>query len=146
MTRFDDGCPPGPGRPPGCRNKSTVWLESLGREETEGLVRNVAERASAGDMRAASIVLARTWPRRRGSPVRLDLPPVGDAAGLIAAQTALLAAVAAGEVTPEEAQSISALLENQRRAIETHDFARRLEALERGRSTDLLPSPEELNR
>jgi hypothetical protein len=51
-------------------------------------------------------------------------------------QTSLIAvgtvtqAVAAGDLTPEEAQSVAALLEIQRRAIETAALERRIAALE----------------
>lgn len=146
MPRFEKGNTFSTGRQKGARNLATRLLNELASEGIEDLLRVVKESAAKGDMRAASIVFARAWPSRRGNPIEIDLPAVDSAAGLVQAQATLVAAVAAGEVTTEEAASLSTLLENQRRAIETHDFARRLEALERGRGTDLLPSPEELNR
>src|SRR5258708_22570944 len=118
MPRYQKGKPPGPGRPAGSRNKSTVWLDAVGHEATESLIRTVREAASGGDMRAASIVLARTWPHRRGRPVELDLPSVEKPAGVMQAQAAVVAAMAAGELTPDEAAAVASVLENQRRAIE----------------------------
>jgi len=129
MPRFEKGKPPGPGRPPGLRNKITLMLEKLANEGTEKVLCSVLDKAAKGDMYAAAIVLARTWPRRRGRSITLDLPPVADTASLVAAQAAVIAAMASGEITPEEAQSIAALLEAQRRTIETHDHALQIEEL-----------------
>ena len=130
MPRFPKGNPPGPGRPPGCLNKSTLWFDELAGEVTEEVIRAVNEKAGKGDMRAASIVLARTWPHRRGRPVTLDLPAVDTAAGLVQAQAAVIAAMARGELTPDEAAAVASVLETQRRALETDDHERRLAALE----------------
>lgn len=139
MPRFQKGQTPGPGRPPGSLNKSTLVLDLLASEGTESVVRAVQKAAEEGNMYAAAIMLARTWPRRRGRPVTLDLPSVADTGGLVAAQAAVIAAMAGGEISPEEAQSIASLLETQRRTIETNDHARQIEELktqmrERGKS------------
>ncbi len=120
----------GRGRPTGSRNKSTVWLDELALEDTEALIRKVTEAALAGTPWAASLVLARTWPRRHGRPVVLDLPGVETAGGVVQAQAAVVAAMAAGELTPDEAAAVASVLENQRRAIETWDHEKRLQALE----------------
>jgi hypothetical protein len=130
MPRFPKGNLPGPGRPPGCRNKSALWFDALADEDTEKVVRVVAEKAGEGDMRAASIMLARTWPHRRGRAVTLDLPAVETAAGLVQAQAAVIAAMARGDLTPDEAAAVASVLETQRRALETHDHERRLATLE----------------
>ena len=97
MPRFEKGDPAGPGRPPGCCNKATVWLDELAREGTEQLVKNVTEQATAGDLRAAAIVLSRTWPRRRGALVKLDLPPAVKVSRIGPTQT-LSQMIASGEI------------------------------------------------
>jgi len=130
MARYVKGKPPGPGRPPGSRNKSTLLLDEIGREGIEEVIRKVAESARDGNMYAASILLARAWPRGIGRPVTLDLPPVETAAGIVQAQAAVVAAMAAGTITPDEAAAIGQVLEGQRRAIETHDHEKRLRHLE----------------
>lgn len=133
MPRFQKNQTAGPGRPRGSRNKSTLLFDALGRDGTEKVIRIVKERAEKGDMRAASIVLARTWPHHRGRHLSLDLPDVETAGGLVQAQAAVIAAMARGELTPDEAASVASVLEAQRRAIETHDHERRLSALEEKR-------------
>ena len=130
MGKYENGHPGGPGRPKGSRNKSTLWFDSIGGEGTEQAIKAITDKAGKGDTHAASILLARTWARRRGRPVELDLPRLEKPADLVQAHAALVAAVSRGEVTPSEAVEVSALLENQRRAIETHDHEIRLQAIE----------------
>lgn len=130
MPRFEKGQMSGPGRPRGSRNKSTILFDEIGSEGTEELIGVVKACAEKGDMRAAAILLARTWPRRRGAPVTLDLPAVETAGGLVQAQAAVVAAMARGELTPDEAAAVGSLLETQRRAIETHEHEGRIRALE----------------
>ena len=129
MPRYQKGKPPGPGRPPGSRNQSTLLFDEIGSEGTERLIRVVRECAEGGNMRAASIVLARTWPHRRGRPVTLDLPDVATAAGRVAAQAAVIAAMAKGELSPDEAASVAGVLEAQRRALGTYELEQRLQEI-----------------
>jgi hypothetical protein len=131
MPRFEKGKEPGPGRPRGSRNKATIWLDELGAQGTAEIIRVVDREARKGDMRAAWLMLSRTWPNRRGRAVELDLPPVETSDGLVQAHAAVVAALSRAEITPDEATSIATVLETQRRAIETHDHARRICELEK---------------
>jgi hypothetical protein len=130
MPKFEKGNRFSTGRQRGARNKSTRWLDELGRESTEKVIGIVTREAEQGDMRAAAILLSRTWPNRRGRPVALDLPDVETTGGIVQAQAAVIAAMAGGELTPDEAASVAGVLEAQRRAIEIHDHEQRLQALE----------------
>ena len=118
------------GRPAGSRNKVTVAIETLMGKFGEQVAARVIKRASDGDMTAARLVLERIAPPRRGRPVHLKLPDIGDAAGLMAAHAAVLRAVATGKLTPEEAEPFSAMLGAHLKAIETTDIDRRLRELE----------------
>jgi hypothetical protein len=62
--------------------------------------------------------------------VQLDMPPVRSAADVSAAMEALVSAMTAGFVSPDDAQTIAAVIDAQRRAIETTEFEARLRALE----------------
>jgi tellurite resistance protein len=55
---------------------------------------------------------------------------VTGAADLTAAMAAVTSAMASGTLTPDEAQAVAAVLEGQRRALETSDLERRIAALE----------------
>jgi hypothetical protein len=46
MPRYVKGQPPGPGRPPGCPNKSTLLLDALASEGIEDTLRMVQEKAN----------------------------------------------------------------------------------------------------
>lgn len=62
--------------------------------------------------------------------IRFPLPDATDIDGCAAAQDAVLQAVAAGNLLPSEGQALGAMIENKRRALENHDLAKRLEAIE----------------
>ena len=57
-------------------------VRAAGGEGTEKAIRAVTRKAADGDLRAASILLARTWARRRGRPVQIELPPIEKSADL----------------------------------------------------------------
>jgi hypothetical protein len=129
-TRGRPFAPGNPGRPKGARHKATVLTEQLLSTDIEDVVTAVVNAAKAGDMTAARIILDRLSPPRKGRPVRFEIPPVMNLAGLSAAFAKLVEAVATGHVTPEEAASVASLLEAQRKAIELNEINNRLAALE----------------
>jgi hypothetical protein len=120
------------GRPKGARHVALLALDALGAANAHDVLASVVKAAKGGDMRAADILMRRLWPERKGRPVSLDLPPLTCAADLATALSAIVGAVAAGELSPDEGQALAAILETQRRAIETADIERRLEQLENG--------------
>jgi hypothetical protein len=129
---FEPGNPGGPGRPTGSRNKATLALDAVADESAKAILEKLVESAKAGDMRAAELVLARVWPVRKGRPVALSIPPIATAGDVVTALGAVATAMAAGEITPEEAASVASVLEVKRRSIETADLAARIEAIEKG--------------
>lgn len=94
------------------------------------MLRAVVTAAKGGDLRAAEILLRRIWPERKGRPVRLALPAMESAADLASALGVVAGAVGAGELSPEEGQAVAAILDAQRRALETADLEQRVAALE----------------
>jgi hypothetical protein len=126
-TRFKPG---NPGKPKGARGRATMAAEALLDGEAEGLTRKAIELALSGDTIALRLCLERLVPPRKDRPLLFDLPPVAGAADHPAALAAVLAAVAAGDLTPAEATAFAAVMEHHRRAIETAEIITRLEALE----------------
>lgn len=63
--------------------------------------------------------------------IRYPLPKVDGLKDCMAAQAAVVAAVAAGDMLPSEGQVLSSLIEHQRRALDSHDTVQRLEAIEK---------------
>ena len=82
-------------------------------------------------MAAIRLCLDRILPPRKDRPVTFALPPIESAQDAAATVSAVLAAVAAGEITPADAGEISKLIEAYVRAFETAELAERLERLER---------------
>ncbi len=128
--RFGPGNPGGPGRPKGARHAALAALDAIGTAAAEDVLRAVVGAARGGDLRAAEILLRRLWPERKGRPVEVALPEVASAAEVVRAHAAVVAAMGRGELTPEEAQAICAVLESQRRAIETAELEARVAAPE----------------
>jgi hypothetical protein len=122
--------PGNPGRPKGARNKTTLAIEQLLENEAEGIGRVVVEKALAGDPMALRLAVERLAPVRRGRPVKFSMPPVASAADVVAAIGSVIEAVARGELTPDEAATLSGVFETKRRAIETAEIEARVVALE----------------
>lgn len=128
--RFIKGGKPGPGRPKGARNKTTLAIEALLDGEGEALTRKAIELAQAGDMTAMRLCLERLCPPRRDRHVSFTLPPIAGMADIISAHLALLSAVASGEITPGEAGEVSKLLDGYAKAMELSDLSERIAQLE----------------
>ncbi len=60
----------------------------------------------------------------------MELPAITSTEDLAPAFAALVAALARGDLTPDEAQTVGTLLEQHRRVLETADLERRVKALE----------------
>lgn len=118
------------GRPKGSRNRATVALEKILEGDAESILRKAVEMAQEGDPTALRLCLDRVLPPRKDRPITFDLPPIETTDDLPRATGAIVAAVAAGELTPGEAAEISKTLDVHVRALEATDLHRRLAALE----------------
>ena len=119
-----------PGRPKGARHKTTRAVEELLQGEAEGLTRKAVEMALEGDTTALRLCLDRIAPPRKDAPVSFSLPTIETAEDAASAARAILNAVAVGEVTPLEAASVMAVVEQFRRTLETTEIEARIAALE----------------
>lgn len=119
------------GRPVGARHKTTLAIEALLDGEHEALTRAAIDKALEGDTTALRLCLDRIAPPRKDNPVSFELPAIENAADAVSASSALLAAVAAGEVTPDEAGRVMALLTAHKGLVETYDLESRITALEK---------------
>lgn len=118
------------GRPKGARHKATLACEVLLDGEVEKLTRKAVDMAMAGDVQAMRICMDRIAPPRKDRHVVFDLPSIAGAADHPAALAAIMGAVASGDLTPLEGQSLAAMLAEHRKAIETGEIEARLAALE----------------
>jgi hypothetical protein len=118
------------GKKKGTRNRMTVALEKLLEDEAEEITKAAIAKAKAGDPIALRLVLERILPVRRGRPVRFEFTPINNADDVSTLLNDILKAVALGDLTPDEAATIASIGEARRKALETVEMERRLEALE----------------
>ena len=122
--------PGNPGKPRGARHRVTQLAEQLMADDAEAVVKKVIEAAKGGDMQAARVVMDRILPARKSRTVSITLPKIESANDLLKAMSAVVEAVGAGELDPDEGAALAALLEAKRRALEVVDIEQRLSALE----------------
>jgi hypothetical protein len=105
------------GKKAGTRNRATVLREALADGEDTAAARIVIDKALSGDAVAARFIVGRLMPRPRGREIALDLPDGGTAADVLACSNATIAAMAAGEITPDEALTVTRVLDGRLRAL-----------------------------
>ena len=76
------------------------------------------------------LCLERIAPVRKGRPIALSLPSMSTSADVTSALTAIIAQMAEGEITPDEAAIAASVIETKRKALETEELDCRLTALE----------------
>lgn len=96
----------------------------------EAITKVVIQQAKDGDLMACKIILDRLIPPAKERAVSVNLPSTTDAAGVAAAQDAILQAVGRGDLLPGEASTLSGIVESRRRALETQELADRITQLE----------------
>ncbi|GJE57749.1 DUF5681 domain-containing protein [Methylobacterium thuringiense] len=118
------------GRPRGSRNRATLALETILDGDAEAIVRKAIELAREGEPQALRMCLDRLLPVRRERPVRFELPEITTTDDLPKATSALLQAVASGDITPSEAADVGHALAAHMRAIETASLNERMRRIE----------------
>jgi len=135
--RFLPGNPGGPGNP----DAAKLWrlraavTAAVTEADVRRVMRTLLRKATGGDMLAAKVFLDRvvgkaTATPGRGEGVALELPTIATTEDTLTASSAILKAMGEGRITPDDAAKFAAVVEMARRTIETHDLARRLDALE----------------
>jgi hypothetical protein len=118
------------GRPVGARNKTMLALEALLDGQAEGLTKRLVDEAQSGNLTALRICFDRLAPRRKGQPVPFDLPRLESTDDAIAAATAIIAGVAAGELTALEGADLMKLIDTWIRVRKVSGLERRVVELE----------------
>lgn len=132
------GARPGAGRPRGSVSRRHVDLVASildGRKTPLEYLMEVMADSEADEKRrdwaaekAAAFLHPRPQPIARA--IEIELPDTSTVEGIKAALGVITNAAAAGQIAPAEAQSLSALVEAQRKAIETGELLERIEKLE----------------
>jgi hypothetical protein len=120
------GCGPGPGRPKGEPCTVARLLRGKWVDDAEQIADMIKEKALAGDLEAAKIVLERIYPRPKDGPVLIHDMPRGSVAEMTGR---VVQAVADGSLTPSEGQALAGILAQHCKIIETHELAQRVEEI-----------------
>jgi Family of unknown function (DUF5681) len=128
------------GRPRGARSRTTILLQNLLAADAEAIARKAIDLAKGGDLAALRMCMDRLAPARKTEPVVLDLPPLGTAADTVDAAATIVAAAAAGELTPSEAADLANVIDIYVRALATRGFEERLAKLEGSPAPGTMPA------
>ena len=117
-SRFQKGRSGNPnGRPKGSRNRTTLACEALLEEEAGALTRKAIEMAKDGDTVALRLCLDRIYPPRKDRPVKFAIPPINSPRDAADIMVAVAKAVAAGDVTPNEASEFAKVIDTYVKAF-----------------------------
>jgi hypothetical protein len=111
-------------RPPGSRGPAAQLALELIAGNVEAVTRKILDRALEGDRLLLKLCLDRVLGPVRGRPVEVTLDFTPDDYGLVASLEQLLMATRGGELTPDEALRLTAVLKlrNERaRCLEWED-------------------------
>ena len=114
------------GRPKGIKDKRHLYAESIDAMIPQ-VIESVYQKALAGDMTAAKMLLDRTLPNKRPEQERVEIEHSGNIAS--DAQN-VLRSVLDGEVSPDVGASLLSAMTSVLKAVEVEDLAKRIEALE----------------
>ena len=114
---FQPGNQFGRGRPPGSRNKRTLFAQELLDSHAEALVRQALVLALKGDSPMLRFLVPYILPRPKRFPLNTGPLPIGSAAELSQSSDKLMKKVTSGQISPSEALEITDLINHRRRII-----------------------------
>src|SRR5579859_6885817 len=103
---FEPGNKMGRGRPPGSKNKRTLFAEAM-QDKGLALIKQCQVQALQGDSTALRLCIERLLPVCKAPNGRFRMPPVRTTEELIAAIPTILQAVARGQLSAQEGAAIS---------------------------------------
>jgi hypothetical protein len=135
--RFAAGCSGNPaGKKRGTRNRATLLAEALRDGEDTTVARVIIDKALAGDAVAARFCIGLLSPKPRGREITLDIPETAGPGDIVVAFDVTLAAMAAGEITPDEALVVTKVLEGRLRALKALQHDEKLTVCDRATPGD----------
>jgi hypothetical protein len=124
--------PGNPGKQPGTRHRVTIAIEALMEGQWETLSKTAVAMALRGDTAAMRLCMERIAPQRRGTTVEIpDFPEIKSAADVPKALAALIAAVAAGLLSANEAKPLADLFTAYTTAVDVIDTAAEVAEIKR---------------
>jgi hypothetical protein len=125
------------GRPRGARNKTSAIVGAMLEGYAEPITAKLIELACGGDRAALRLCIDRLLPVRADQSISIPIPKVESASDGAVAQTAIVEAVARGEITPNDGLTLSQMIATTVHAVIDAEFERRLAALEKSAAEKL---------
>src|SRR5262249_39193501 len=120
------------------RNRMTALAEKIFDErlfgedkKADAIITKTIELAENGDTACIRLCLDRIAPPRKDRPVCFELPRMIESKDAVSASAAIVAAVAAGELTPMEAAELSKVVDSYARVLQSVEFEERISRLEK---------------
>jgi hypothetical protein len=102
----------------------------MAEKGAEVVMEAVLAAAKNGDIGAASLLLSRIWPPRKGRPIRFELPDLLQPGAAPVALATIAQLMASGEISSEEGAEIAKVVETYAHAVDMTELLRRIEKLE----------------
>ena len=128
FTKGTSGNPAG--RPKGIKDKRHRYSQAIDSMIPQ-VLDSVFQRAIAGDMTAAKMLLDRTLPNKRPEQERVEIPHTGN---IPTDAQNVLRSVLDGEVSPDVGASLLSAMTSVLKAIDVEELAKRIEALEEAKN------------
>jgi hypothetical protein len=132
MAKFKKGKSGNPrGKPKGAKNKNTLAAEELLDGDAQAITRKAIEKAKDGDIAAIRLCLERILPAVKSRPISIELPKVETISDVVVAQGAVIAAMANGELRPDDAAAVMTMFAAIRTSLEVGEIEKRIQELEK---------------
>lgn len=118
------------GKIKGTRNKATLIAERLLQGELETICRRLLQEAVEGNMQAIKMILDRLLPLKRSIPIVVELPKLENSSDALNAIAFVTMAVSRGDLSIDDGEALSRMIEVYIRAIEAHDYETRISKIE----------------
>jgi Family of unknown function (DUF5681) len=136
------------GRPKGAKGDNAKHVamaarlaNKLGAKKLGNIVKVLTDAAEAGDVQAASLLMARVWPAPKTRLLSFPMPEIRNADDVRMAQIGFMNGVASGLLTVDEAEKLSAMAERAGQAIAEAAFEHHLERIQESlpKQIEVLP-------
>ena len=142
-NRFRPGVSGNPkGRLPGIPNRATTLVQKALDRNAGKIVAAILKQALKGDVAALRLCIDRLITPVRERSIQFPIAAPTTAMDIVDALRKIFGASTSGGLTPGEAQTLAALLEAQRKAIETATLEARVTAVENALDKKGAPEPE----
>lgn len=129
--RFQKGSSGNPrGKAKGTKNRATLAAEQLLQGELESICRRLIQEATSGNMQAIKMILDRVLPPKRNSYISFKLPDLDDSSGFLHAIDSVMKAVSQGNLSVEDAEALTKMIDIYIRAKEAYEYEERLSKIE----------------